>query len=128
MSGNKVTNLNIFAPALLSEQTIAMTKPGGDNCGKRGNYLKWEDMQWTLHGQATKEDVVIEEPCKVDPTTYVYYAEFARWIDCMRHCQDTGGRIPKIVTLEEWKKVNNFLKEFYASASYKLGGYWLLIG
>ena len=124
--GNRVTNLNIFASALSTEKTISMTTPGGDNCGEGGDYLEWADMQWALYGQAVIENVSKEEPCTVDPKMYVYYSEF-NWIGCMRHCQNMGGRIPKIVTFEESQRVQSFLKKFYASVSYKLGGYWLSV-
>ena len=46
-------------------------------------------------------------------------------MDCMYHCNYTGGRIPKIVTLEEKPQMGKFLKEFYSSVSYTLGGYWV---
>ena len=89
--GNKVTNLNIFSSALPLETMIRMTKPGGDDCGGKGNFLQWDDMKWSLHGQAVIEHVEKDEPCRVDPTTYVYYAEFAYWKDCKYHCENMRG-------------------------------------
>ena len=104
-----------------------MTTPEGGNCGEVGDYLGWKEMTWTLYGQAVIEKIPIDEPCKVDPTIYVYYTEFANWNDCRHHCQNMGGRIPKITTLEEKQNIDKFLKEFYASVSVKLGGYWLAL-
>ena len=123
--GNKVTNLNIFSSALPLETMIRITKPGGENCGKKGDFLQWENMKWSLYGQAIIENVDKNELRRVDPTTYVYHAEFATWKDCVQHCDIFGGRLPKIVTLEEKKKMNRFLKKFYALFPYQLGGYWL---
>ena len=61
---NKVTNLNIFTTAHSVEVMRENTKSG--ICIKDGDYLAWNNMKWTLHGQAVFETVDAEEPCMED--------------------------------------------------------------
>ena len=58
---HKVTNVNIFSSALSIERMKRMT--GGERCVEEGDYLAWADMEWS--GQARKETVDTEEPCKL---------------------------------------------------------------
>ena len=60
---HKVTNVNIFSSALSIERMKRMT--GGESCVEEGDCLAWADMEWILHGQARKETVDTEEPCKL---------------------------------------------------------------
>ena len=47
-SNNKVSALNIFSSALSLEQMQKMTSESLEDCGKKGDYFAWEDMEWTL--------------------------------------------------------------------------------
>ena len=59
-----MTNLNIFSTAHSVEVMRENTQ--GGNCIEDGDYLAWNDMTWTLHGQAGFETVDAEEPCMED--------------------------------------------------------------
>ena len=58
---HKVTNVNLFSSALSIGRMKRMT--GGESCVEEGDYLAWADMEWS--GQARKETVDTEEPCKL---------------------------------------------------------------
>ena len=73
---NKVTNLNIFSSPLSVEDMKRMTKD--EICAKKGNYLAWEDMKWTLHGNAKIDTVDINEPCEGSPVANLFHAPFPR--------------------------------------------------
>ena len=41
-----------------------LTRAGSDQCGQRtGDYISWENIQWTLDGGAVWETVFQDEPC-----------------------------------------------------------------
>ena len=52
-SSNKLTKLEIFSSALAVEKMIEYTV--GEGCADDGDYLSWNDMQWSLHGIAKVE-------------------------------------------------------------------------
>jgi hypothetical protein len=108
---NKVSNLNIFSSALATSQLVRMTTPGEKECGLAGDYLAWEEMQWTLHGEAALETVEREEPCAEQPEMTIYMAKFPSMEACMHHCQKLRGRAPSVRTLEEWNQLKAFLKK-----------------
>ena len=80
---HKVTNVNIFSSALSIERMKRLT--GGESCVEEGDYLAWEDMEWILHGQARKETVDTEEPCKGEPYVDLYYTRFPGWDACIMY-------------------------------------------
>ena len=75
--------MNIFSSALSIERMKRMT--GGESCVEEGDYLAWEDMEWILHGQARKETVDTEEPCKGEPYVDLYYTRFPGWDACIMY-------------------------------------------
>ena len=48
-SSNKFTKLEIFSSALDVKTMMEYTK--GEGCGDDGDYLSWNEMQWSLHGE-----------------------------------------------------------------------------
>ena len=54
----------------------------GEGCGDEGDYLSWDDMEWTLHGDATFEHIDAEEPCTTQTLNF-YNAEFHEMQSCM---------------------------------------------
>ena len=114
------TDLNIFSEPLSLEKMVAITTPGHNACGSRGDFLNWDDAEWTLSdkwGDSHWKDWVlvvnaskmeelewIRGPCwrpskiKVYQLTAVHDQSF-----CMKHCQKiSNGRSPPLVTKEEW--------------------------
>ena len=81
----KVTNLNIFSSALPVVKMQEYTKE--DGCGEDGDYLSWEEMQWSLHGNAKVEYVDAEEACNVQPMSY-YPTGFPGMESCMHFCEN----------------------------------------
>ena len=48
-SSNKFTKLEIFSSVLDVKTMMEYTK--GEGCGDDGDYLSWDEMQWSLHGE-----------------------------------------------------------------------------
>ena len=94
----KVTNLNIYSSPLPVEKMESMTM--GGNCAEKGDYLAWEDMEWILHGHASKETVEKEDMCQEKPLVDVYNTPFPGMDSCMHHCQNLGTRVPSVATYE----------------------------
>ena len=42
------SDLNVFSELLSIEQMVAITSPGGKECGSRGDLLNWDEAKWTL--------------------------------------------------------------------------------
>ena len=120
---HKVTNLNIFSTAHSVEVMRQNTK--GGKCIEDGDYLAWNDMQWTLHGSAVIETVDVEETCQENnPLVDVYDTKsgpgrIQNMESCMQLCEKLKSRTPSITTIEEW----NILKEFFLA--YKKPIPWL---
>ena len=106
---NKVTNLNIFSSFLSVEDMKSMTE--GKICVKKGDYLAWEDMEWTLHGEARLENVDIDEPCEGAPLADFFFTRFSGWVSCMHFCENLGSRTPSVTSNEDWTILQTFLRE-----------------
>ena len=109
-SAQKVTNLEIFSSLLPVEKMKIMTR--GGSCVEEGDYLAWADMEWILHGRASIETTEKEQTCDEKPLVDLFYTPFPGGMDsCMQHCQNFGTRAPSVATLEEWSKLQAFLKK-----------------
>ena len=107
-STQRVTNLDIFSSPFPIDKMKSLTQ--GENCVREGDYLSWRDMEWILHGQARIETMERKEVCERDPLVDLFYTSFPGMDSCMHHCQNLGSRVPSIATLEEWTKLQTFLK------------------
>ena len=83
----------------------------GQSCVEEGDYLAWGDMEWILHGRAKKETTEKEATCEEKPLVDLYYTQFPDMDACMHHCQNMGTRAPSVTTLQEWTKLQTFLKK-----------------
>ena len=68
-------------------------------------------MKWILHGQARKETTGKEETCEEKPLVDLYYTPFPGMDSCMQHCRNLGSRNPSVTTLEDWLRLQTFLKK-----------------
>ena len=59
----KFTNMNIFSSMIPLEDMISMTS-GKDNCSRVGDYLSWDDMEWSMSGHVDSGTVDREEFCQ----------------------------------------------------------------
>ena len=59
----KFTNMNIFSSMIPLEDMISMTS-GKDNCSHVGDYLSWDDMEWSMSGHVDSGTVDREEFCQ----------------------------------------------------------------
>ena len=103
-----LTNMNIFSRALSIDEMIQNTKE--QSCHIEGDFLAWNDMEWILHGQARKETIESEEMCEEKPLVDLFYTPFPGMDSCMRHCENLGTRAPSVTTLEDWTRLQTFLK------------------
>ena len=116
-----ISDLNVFSELLSLEQMVAITNPGGKECGSRGDLLNWDEAKWTLSDKwasdkwADWELVInasklvefewIRGPCWRPSKIKVYQMrDLIDHSDCMKHCQKIGyGRSPSVVTQEDWR-------------------------
>ena len=85
--------------ALSVERMAGLTTAGGEDCGAPGDFLSWEEAEWTLHSQAKviKVDRDWEGPCRRESQVHAFTADFEYHHDCMQHCQKiAGGRSPPV--------------------------------
>ena len=102
----KVTELNIYSPALSKKKMKNQTTAGGEECGAPGNLVSWEEAEWTMHSQAkvVEVDREWEGPCRREAQVQVFTADFKKHIDCMQHCQKiSAGISPPVITRKEWE-------------------------
>ena len=103
----RISDLNVFQSWLSVEKMVGLTKAGGKECAAPGDFLSWEEAEWTLHSKAKviKVDRQWEGPCKRKPQVYVFPG-FNFHHRCMDHCQKiAGGRSPPVRTEEEWESL-----------------------
>ena len=115
------SDLNMFSEPLSLEKMVAITTPGGRECGSRGDFLDWHKAEWTLSSKwasdrwanwvlvvnASKVEELewIRGPCWRPSKIKVYpIKNIHDHSDCMKHCQKIGnGRSPSLVTEEDWR-------------------------
>ena len=108
-SDGRISNVNIFSSALSIEEMMEITTSG--ECEKKGDYLGWEEMQWNLHGQVSKEAGQKDKICHRKQNILLFYTKFRSMDACMKLCQKFGTRSPTIITFEEWSSLQLFLKQ-----------------
>ena len=115
------SDLNVFSELLSLEKMVAITSPGGEECGSLGDLLNWDEAVWTLSDKWASDQwadwqlVVnasklveldwIRGPCWRPSMIKVYQMrDLIDHSDCMKHCQKIGyGRSPSLVTQEDWR-------------------------
>ena len=111
-SSNKISNLNIFSSALSVDQMRRITSDDSKGeCGRKGDYLAWEDMVWSVRGRVGKEIEDQDNVCRLRREFLVFYTRFQNMFSCMHLCPKFGTRVPSIVTFEKWSRLQLFLKE-----------------
>jgi hypothetical protein len=98
---HKFTNLQVHSSLLSTERMVELTRAGSDMCQSKGDYLAWEDMQWTLTSGAVWETVFQDEPCAPASMLQLYPRVTDLLADAVHHCGKVGGRIPPVTTVEE---------------------------
>ena len=87
----QLANLNMFSSALSLERMVGLTTAGGEECRALGDYITWEEAEWTLHSAARMLEVeAIEGPCRDGSKVQVFTADFTYHHNCMNHCQKIG--------------------------------------
>ena len=104
----KIANLNVFSSSSPVERMVGLTTAGGEECGAPGDFLNWEEAEWTLRSQAKMIEVEmswIEGPCRMrESEVQVFTANFKEHQECMQHCKKiVDGRSPAVTTEEEWE-------------------------
>ena len=102
-SPGMLTDVNIFSTSLSNMER--MTEAGTETCGSAGDFLNWEEADWTLHSKARVIEMdSAKGPCRRESKMHVYpMTEAHQHSDCMQHCKKLGGRSPPVTTYEEWK-------------------------
>ena len=123
------SDLNVFSELLSLDRMVAITTPGGSECGSRGDLLNWDEAKWTLsdkwaNGEWSDWVLVVNASKLVEldwnrglcwrPSKVKLYQIKAQSDHsfCMKHCQKIGyGRSPSVVTQEDlmwlWHEVDH---------------------
>ena len=107
ISSGKISNLNVFSSALSIK---AMKEITSDVFGRQGDYLAWDNMEWNLHGQASKQSG-IKRLRHNEPNVLLFHTKFPSVFSCMEFCQKLGTRAPAVVTVKERLNLESFLKQ-----------------
>ena len=102
----RTTSLNIFSSALPVKRMKKLTEAGVTECGAPGDFLSWEEAEWTLHSRAKVIEVegALEGPCRRQSKVQVYPMQgYQEQSTCMELCQKLGGQSPSVKTLKEWE-------------------------
>ena len=116
-----LANVNMFSEPPSLDKMVAMTTSGGEECGARGDFLNWDEAEWTLSDKwangnwadwvlvinASKVDEIdwMNGPCWRESKIKVYQLDGIHdQTTCMKHCQKiSNGRSPSVATMEDWK-------------------------
>ena len=103
-SPGRFTNINIFSTPLANMSEM-FTTAGDQHCGAPGDYLNWEETEWTLHSQARVIELdSARGPCRNEPKMHVYpMSDYHSQSYCMQHCEKMNGRSQSVRTFEEWQ-------------------------
>ena len=115
------SNLNMFSQPPSLERMVAMTTSGNSECGAQGDFLNWDEAEWSLsdkwasgawadwvlviNSSKVEELDWISGPCWRETRIRVYQIDNAHdQKNCMNHCKKiANGRSPSVVTEEDWK-------------------------
>ena len=115
------TDVNMFSQPPSLERMVAMTTPGGSECGAQGDFLNWDEAEWTLsdkwangpwadwvlviNSSKVEELEWISGPCWRETKIRVYQIDNGHDHSyCMNHCKKiSNGRSPSVVTQEDWR-------------------------
>ena len=115
------SNLNMFSQPPSLERMVAMTTSGSSECGAQGDFLNWDEAEWSLsdkwasgawadwvlviNSSKVEELDWISGPCWRETRIRVYQIDNAHDQKyCMNHCKKiANGRSPSVVTEEDWK-------------------------
>ena len=115
------SNLNMFSQPPSLERMVAMTTSGNSECGAEGDFLNWDEAEWSLsdkwasgawadwvlviNSSKVEELDWISGPCWRETRIRVYQIDNAHDQKyCMNHCKKiANGRSPSVVTEEDWK-------------------------
>ena len=104
ISAYKFTNLQVYSSLHPIEQMVAWTT-SGVSCGSMdGDYLSWNNMNWSLTGGANVQTIFQGEYCypqDQEMHIYPYCAEFIH--EATQLCDKLNGKMPSLLTEEEYK-------------------------
>ena len=108
-----MTNVQLFSSALPTEEMQNFTQPVQGNVLKEGDLLKWQDMQFSLNGEVTQSTMNKDQLVSKGNSFVFVNKSFPTLDKCMQHCDEmVGGRVPSIVTEEEYLELVEFLSDY----------------
>ena len=80
-----ISNLNIYGRILSKDEM--KEKTFGSECGlSDGDFLSWEEMEWTLHGLSTTSTIDRDDLCKKYSNIILFTSPFLQQDFCREHC------------------------------------------
>ena len=83
----RVSDLNVYSSPLSVETMMNITEAGGEECGAPGDFISWNEANWTLYSEAkmVAMDPDAEGPCRREGRISLFPANFGH-SQCMQHC------------------------------------------
>ena len=111
----RISNVNIYGGILSKDEM--KEKTFGSECGlSDGDFLSWEEMEWTLHGLSLTVTIDKEDLCKKYSNIILFTAPFLEQDFCREHClkisrgwmapvstKDDGDRLLQQMTEVNWR-------------------------
>ena len=81
----KISNVNIYGRILSKDEM--KEKTFGSECGlSDGDFLSWEEMEWTHHGLSMTGTIEREDLCKTYSNIILFTSAFLEQDFCREHC------------------------------------------
>ena len=101
-----------------------MTSESLEDCGKKGDYFAWEDMEWTLKGSAELEYWHLNNICQ-EPMIHIFNTDFPSWDACKHFCENINSRIPSVASSEHWELLRGFFQNNVLGKDLTAKNLWL---
>ena len=110
---SNLTALNIFNSTLPLQEMQTLTRAQSKQAGSESKLLLgWREMQWSVNGGVSIHKTEKKNLFGSKFTFTFLNQTFANWYECSLQCLvSVGGRIPSVVTKEQWNALVNFLSE-----------------
>ena len=114
------SNLNVYGRILSKDEM--KEKTFGSECGlSDGDFLSWEEMEWTLHGLSKMGTIDRDDLCKKYSNIILFTSPFLQQDFCREHClKISRGWMAPVSTKDEGDRLLQQMTEVSMKSGYNL--------
>ena len=114
------SNLNVYGRILSKDEM--KEKTFGSECGlSDGDFLSWEEMEWTLHGLSKMGTIDGDDLCKKYSNIILFTSPFLQQDFCREHClKISRGWMAPVSTKDEGDRLLQQMTEVSMKSGYNL--------